>query len=537
MSAFTTTYREISCLRRPWAWIPALLLLCSAAVGAVPLRFGYQGAVFDSSGAPATGPVGVEVSIFDAELGGGELYHESHVGVTLLDGTFDIEVGGGTSQSGVLDPTTFSGDQTWLELTVDGEVMAPRQRLLAVPYALRAAVAETVLGGIASEDVSISGSGSQLGGTSLFVENTNSIDGVAAVLENQSSWETARFENKGYGEVMKLYGQGSGSADAVLRVENTRAGSGSYAATFTGKTRFDHTTSWSQSAVEIYGSGRWSGGPALRVENVRTDDTGIAGYFMAHSPQATLVSVNDGPGESLSVSGMGATADEAALRVGNSNADRGVAAFLRNESNYATAHLKNEGTGEVLFLQNSGTAGTGHGPGSQAFIAGVDANFDTKFWIDSTGMAHVRALEILGGADLSERFDVRTEEATPVVPGTVVSIDPKTPGQLVISGSAYDRTVAGVIAGAGGIAPGMLMNHEGTVADGEHPVALSGRVYVRADDSNGPIRPGDLLTTSETPGLAMRADDPTRSHGSVLGKAMSARDAETGLVLALINLQ
>jgi hypothetical protein len=98
--------------------------------------------------------------------------------------------------------------------------------------------------------------------------------------------------------------------------------------------------------------------------------------------------------------------------------------------------------------------------------------------------------------------------------------------------------VAGVVAGAGGIEPGLLLAQRGTaLVDGEHPVALSGRVYAKADTSGGPIRPGDLLTTSERPGHAMRAADRERAGGAVLGKAMTALDEGTGLVLVLVNLQ
>jgi hypothetical protein len=72
--------------------------------------------------------------------------------------------------------------------------------------------------------------------------------------------------------------------------------------------------------------------------------------------------------------------------------------------------------------------------------------------------------------------------------------------------------------------------------DGETPVAMSGRVYVRCSAEGGAIRPGDLLTTAGTVGHAMRAGDATRSHGAVLGKAMTALDGGTGLVLVLVNL-
>jgi hypothetical protein len=156
----------------------------------------------------------------------------------------------------------------------------------------------------------------------------------------------------------------------------------------------------------------------------------------------------------------------------------------------------------------------------------------------SNGRIVTPVIEITGGSDLSERFEIGAgaRESAPE-PGMLVSIDPERPGELVVSSSAYDKRVAGVISGAGGVATGMLMGQEGTRADGEHPVALTGRVYCWADASYGAIGPGDMLTTSEVSGHAMKASDPARSHGTIIGKAMSSLAEGRGLVLVLVNLQ
>jgi len=66
---------------------------------------------------------------------------------------------------------------------------------------------------------------------------------------------------------------------------------------------------------------------------------------------------------------------------------------------------------------------------------------------------------------------------------------------------------------------------------------LTGRVYVQADTSNGPIRPGDLLTTSATPGYAMKVTDHSRAHGAIIGKAMTGLKEGKGLALVLVSLQ
>ncbi len=90
--------------------------------------------------------------------------------------------------------------------------------------------------------------------------------------------------------------------------------------------------------------------------------------------------------------------------------------------------------------------------------------------------------------------------------------------------------------GRGGIAPGLKLSQQGAL-DGNTPVAMTGRVYVRCSAENGAIHPGDLLTTADKAGCAMRASDPSRSYGAVIGKAMSSLDSGTGLVLVLVNLQ
>lgn len=147
-------------------------------------------------------------------------------------------------------------------------------------------------------------------------------------------------------------------------------------------------------------------------------------------------------------------------------------------------------------------------------------------------------LEITGGSDFAENFDLITDELS-VTPqaGMIVSIDPNSTGKLTVTSEAYDRKVAGIISGANGIRPGMIMGQKETIANGEYPIALSGRVYVWADASNGTIQPGDMLTSSTTPGYAMKATDRDRAQGAIIGKAMTSLESGTGYVLVLVNLQ
>jgi hypothetical protein len=175
--------------------------------------------------------------------------------------------------------------------------------------------------------------------------------------------------------------------------------------------------------------------------------------------------------------------------------------------------------GQLVLRNNAGTA-----------TIVLDANQGTE------GRITTQVLTITGGSDLSENFDVNDAQDE-LQPGMIVSIDPKNPGELVLSRSAYDHKVAGIVSGAGGVKTGMLMGQAGTKADGKHAVALTGRVYCQVDASFGAIEPGDMITTSTTPGHGMKATDRERAFGSIIGKAMTGLTEGKGLVLVLVNLQ
>ena len=162
----------------------------------------------------------------------------------------------------------------------------------------------------------------------------------------------------------------------------------------------------------------------------------------------------------------------------------------------------------------------------------------SKLWLNKdSGNVVVPALEITGGADLVEPFNVVNEFKDVVIPGMVMSIDIKHPGEIRVADKEYDRTVAGIISGANGINPGLSMSQQGSKADGSHPLALTGRLFALADASYGMIQPGDMLTTSKTPGHVMKVSDHARAQGAIIGKAMTPLEAGKGHVLVLVSLQ
>ena len=135
-------------------------------------------------------------------------------------------------------------------------------------------------------------------------------------------------------------------------------------------------------------------------------------------------------------------------------------------------------------------------------------------------------------ADCAEDFDIAGLEE--VEPGTVMVIDSE--GALRQSDRAYDKRVAGVISGAGNFKPGIVLDKQNS-SNNRMPIALLGKVYCKVDAQHGAIEVGDLLTTSSTPGHAMKTDDPSKAFGAVIGKALRSLEEGQGLIPILIALQ
>ncbi len=196
-----------------------------------------------------------------------------------------------------------------------------------------------------------------------------------------------------------------------------------------------------------------------------------------------------------------------------------------------------------------GESGSGvaiHGKGVKAgqFDGGVAVNgvlsanesLNVKGDVSTGGAINVGGNVIVAGdvtfsgGDCAEDI----EAALDIEPGSVVVIDES--GKLRECNSIYDKRVLGVVSGAGDLKPAIILGKNG-VTTKKAPLALSGRVYCKVDAEDSPIEVGDLLTTSSTRGYAMRATDPARSFGSVLGKAMGSLRSGRGLVPVLISLQ
>lgn len=135
-------------------------------------------------------------------------------------------------------------------------------------------------------------------------------------------------------------------------------------------------------------------------------------------------------------------------------------------------------------------------------------------------------------ADLAEAFEITAHDGALVEPGMVMVIEAE--GTLTPCRAAYDRRAVGVVSGAGDYRPGIVL--DGSAAN-RPAIALVGKVFCKVDARESPIAVGDLLTTSATPGHAMRACDQARTPGAVIGKALRRLEDGTGLIPILVALQ
>jgi len=76
-----------------------------------------------------------------------------------------------------------------------------------------------------------------------------------------------------------------------------------------------------------------------------------------------------------------------------------------------------------------------------------------------------------------------------------------------------------VVSGAGSYKAAIVLDRQPSRRN-RQPIALMGKVYCKVDARHAAVEVGDLLTTSATPGHAMKASDAARGFGAVIGKAL-----------------
>jgi len=535
------------------------LMVCPAQLAkaaTLGTAFTYQGRLIDANGV-ANGPYDFEFRLFDDPCTGAPLVGTIDINnLDVIEGYFTVELDFGGS--------VFAGDARWLGIAVrpgdstgSFDVLIPRQELTPAPYAIYAESAGTDNDWMVSGNhiYSIPSGNVGIGATSpsskLHVEDNTTGDLIVKI-HNQNDAGTER-----------LYFGTSTSTDAGIMVY------GSSNPIYPGKWRFfNNKTSahydWiTNLGVKMtlandgkLGIGTTAPSSILHVEDSTTNDV-----------TAIIHNLNNAGSERLCF-GTSTVSDAGILVYGSTNASYpGKWRFFNNKT---SAHYDWLTNGSVrMTLTNEGRVGIGFSnPTTRLWIeeSGSDDPLrirvagSTKLIVKNDGKVGIgtlspteqltvvgnvkidgnlniyngatKIMELGAGLDYAEGFDVSAQDK--IEPGSVLVIDPDNAGKLALSNKSYDTKVAGIVAGAKGLGSGVRLG----AGNFDYDVALAGRVYCNVDATEEAVQPGDLLTTSATPGYAMKAANYVRAQGAILGKAMeSLEKGQKGQILVLVTLQ
>ena len=511
----------------------------------------YQGRLTDpNTGDPLDGTYIMRFQLYDAETGGTMLWDSGPQSVDVEDGLFNVELD--------VDQDDFDGQELWLRIRVGGEWLTPRREILPVPYALSLRPGANIEGSSSASVLYVknNGAGSGIYGVTestsdqghgvrgLATASTGQASGVCGIAGSTSgrgvygsagaptgntigvlgdvaspdghgvhgrapvygvygeAYRTSDFAYGVYGESASTSGRGvygratatSGNTVGVKGVSDSEAGKGvvGIASATSGETRGVHGKAHSPDGYGVYGEAPVYG---VRGEATRTSGSAIGVFGVTNSS-----------------SGYGVHAFASATS-GNT---RGVSGIVQSPGGIA-GYFKCQGEeGMGLRVESPGTL-------IEAWD-GVPLN--RRFYINNAGHVFADGSFHPGGADLAEMLPA----VEGLEPGDVLVIGPD--GKLARSSEAYNTAVAGVYSTNPGFVGG---SDEDGVNPGKVPLAVVGVTPVKVSAENGPIAPGDLLTTSATPGHAMKATEP--KLGTILGKALGELQSGTGVIDALVILQ
>jgi hypothetical protein len=124
----------------------ALAVAGSVATESVPRLVQFNGTLKDSAARPVAGVASVTFAIYAEQDGGGALWSETQNVLADANGHFSALLGGATP-NGMPAELFGTGQTRWLGITIARSAEMPRVLLASVPYALKAADADT-LGGL-----------------------------------------------------------------------------------------------------------------------------------------------------------------------------------------------------------------------------------------------------------------------------------------------------------------------------------------------------------------------------------------------------
>src|ERR1017187_10023233 len=112
-----------------------ILLSFTASAANVPQVINFQGRLTDSLNNPRTGNINFTFKVFDSLAAGNQLHtgnpwSESQT-IAVTNGVFNAEIGSVSP----IPYAVFTGTAVYLEITIGGETLSPRETLVTSPFA------------------------------------------------------------------------------------------------------------------------------------------------------------------------------------------------------------------------------------------------------------------------------------------------------------------------------------------------------------------------------------------------------------------
>lgn len=446
------------------------------------------------------------------KLGGGAINQPCDFGFSLWDSESGTTGKIGSSQylmdvpvqngrfTAVMDfgAGSFQGDERWLEIEVryptdidPWVTLTPRQKLTATPYALYALNSPDHWG----ESWSGNGVGLVLSSNDYYGLWATSGSGYPAVVGNATGGSVV-LPTGGDG----LHGMGS---------NNGVYGWGSTAG----------VTGDSSSGTGVKGTSTSSHG----VHGHSTNGNGV----FAHSDNGTSIYVDGAGGYGLNVNSAG----QSGIYVHSAGHD----GIRVNSANWSGVYVYGAGS-DAIRVQGAGQDGLRIFSATRNFIRLGPHVDDLRMIVATSGDVYSDGEFYSTGADFAELMT--PPEGAACEPGDVLVIGPD--GKPQLSSAPNATNLLGVHSTDPAYVGGSGDNFD---IEGMIPVGITGIAPVKVSAENGPITPGDMLTSSSLPGHAMRASEVTIDDvtfyrpGTILGKALEPLDEGTGVISALVALQ
>jgi hypothetical protein len=480
----------------------SLLVIMCGIVMAAPLaqNISYQGILMDRAGIPYNGTAVMEFKLYNVPTGGSPLATSSHY-IQVKNGQFTTNF--------TFNQNLYDGQALWLGVTIgkDSE-MTPRQEILPVPYSLSLRPGAKITGSLPGFILDVINKGDAFS-PALHAKtlNTNS-SGIIA--ETTGAFSPALHANTTNTSSPGVYSITTGVFSPGLHAKTMNTNSPGLLAEATGiNSTAVHAKTLNTNSAGIYTETTGAFSPGLIVNTTNTSSSGVYSETKgAFSPGLYAKTMNtNSPGLLAENTGDNST---------------GVVAF-------ATGPFSHGVVGRAYGINSNGIVA--YSEYSQAIWAQTNRS-DHKYGVQTPDI--IRALDYeTASSDVAEFMPVSGDVSS----GTVLIIG--SDGKLQPSTISYDTRVAGIVS----TSPGVSLGAKAEGNPGDALIAVAGRVPCKVDANYGAIHPGDILTTSDNPGFAMKAEPVNiggieiYKPGTVLGKAMNTLESGTGTIEVLVTLQ